>query len=102
MQLDTDVYIQNDELGELKFEIRAFSGFIAFGLKKGYRSAVDFHLDTRRYDFESREMVEDHSGLEWLRGQLQSCIHQLDDILDPDRGEPSDEPANMKEDEDES
>ena len=102
MRLDTDVFIKNDELDEARLEVHTYSSFVTFRLGEGYRIYVSIHLDTREYDLDQQEMVDDHRGLEWLRGQLQSCIHQLDDLLDPDRGEPSDEPANMKEDEDES
>jgi hypothetical protein len=86
MNVNTDLFIKNEELDDLKFDVRSYSSFIAFGVKQGYRSIVDFHLDTRTYDFETSEMVDDPSGLEWLRGQLQSCIHQLDDLIDPKRG----------------
>jgi hypothetical protein len=92
MQMDTDVFIKNNELEQAQLEVYSYSSFITFRLKEGYRNYVSMHLDTREYDLESQEMVDDHRGLEWLRGQLQSCIHQLDDLLDPDRGEPSDDP----------
>ena len=46
MQVDTDVFIDNKELDEVRFEVRSYSSFIVFGLKKDYRGLVDFHLDT--------------------------------------------------------
>ena len=97
--MKSDVFLSLDKLDNVKLHVEDYSSFVTLSLKKKYGSLVSFHIDTKVYDVDRQEMVKVNDGLEWLRGQLQSCIHQIDSLIDPDQGI-EDEEDELDEEED--